>query len=172
MKQKVLPKRTVSRKLAEQAAVAPTPIGSGEASFRRFRAAPQALGSTGTSINSGLFSEEYLRDLTGLDAADRYDKMRRSDAVVRMCLSAVKNPIKTATWTVEAAGDEADYERHAEFVEHILFRDMDKNWKLKLQEILSCVDFGYSLFEITHKSVVGHPEFGSYTGIEIRGMRA
>ena len=55
------------------------------------------FGSTGTEIFAGYYAEDYLDALKNNERADVFDKMRRSDPQVKMCLSAVKNPIKSAT---------------------------------------------------------------------------
>lgn len=134
----------------------------------------KAFGSSGTQIFSGYFNEEYLQALTGSGAADVYDKMRRGDARIKMVLGAVKNPIKGASWEVDAAEKEnAESEKHAAFIKHVLFEDLGGHtWSRKLGEILTMIDFGHSVFEIVHKQVKGHKEFGNYTGIESLGWRS
>jgi hypothetical protein len=78
----------------------------------------EETGTSGTEIYAGYYSEEYLNNLRGKEAADLWDKMRRSDARIKMVLSAVKNPIKGAQWSVEPGSkDDENYELHAELVE-------------------------------------------------------
>ncbi len=129
------------------------------------------LGSSGTEINSGYISEEYLWTLQGKEAADIWDKMRRSDGKIKMILSAVKNPIRSATWEVEAA-DIPDGEKHKEFIKHCLFHDQDKSWLDTVGEMLTMIEFGHSAFEEVHKVVLNHPEFGSYVGLKHLGFRS
>lgn len=131
------------------------------------------VGSTGTDISSGYLFEEYLQDLQGRQAADIFDKMRRSDPKVKMILSAMKNPIKGAAWEINEKGDETrEGEIQKAFIEHILFNDLGKTWKSFLHEALSCIDFGYSLFEITYSAVLNHEVFGSYNGIKSLAFRS
>lgn len=131
------------------------------------------VGSTGTEIFSGYLFEEYLNELQGTQAADIFDKMRRSDPKVKMILSAMKNPIKGATWEVNEKGDETrEGQIQKAFIEHILFNDLGKTWKSFLHEALSCIDFGYSLFEITYSAVLNHEKFGSYNGIRSLAFRS
>jgi hypothetical protein len=129
-------------------------------------------GSSGTRIYGGYFSEEYLtNELHGTAAADQYDKMRRSDAKVKMCLNAVKTPIIAATWEVEpATTEDPNHVEQSELINHVLFNDMDK--PLSKSELLSIADFGHSVFEITHKLVRGHKKFGDYIGIKSLGWRS
>ncbi len=67
------------------------------------------IGSSGTENYGGYFEEEYLDALRNNERADVFDKMRRSDPQVMMCLSAVKNPIKSASAEIHAAGDDFYY---------------------------------------------------------------
>lgn len=130
------------------------------------------VGSSGTSIFSGYFDEEYLQELRGRQAADVYDKMRRNDADVEMVLTAVKGPILRANWEVEAASDSPEHIAHKELIEHILFEDQEKDWDDLVGEGLTIIEFGHALFEITHKAVVDHPKFGSYVGLAKLGWRS
>lgn len=132
----------------------------------------EPIGSSGTKVYGGYFDEEYLKELTGVDAATKYDRMRRSDPQVRMCLSAVKNPIKSATWDIEAGSDDPKDVQIKEFVEHVLFCDLDKPFQVFLNEALTFIDFGYSIFEKTHKTVLAHPKFGDYIGYRSLGFRS
>lgn len=133
-----------------------------------------AIGSSGIKNYAGYTSEDYLSILEGHAAADAYDKMRRSDAKIRQCLNAVKNPIRGAHWSIEPAKKElvANAETHAKFIDHVLLKDMDKPWLQFLTEALSFIDFGNAPFEIVHKVVLDHPEWGSYNGIRTLGWRS
>lgn len=130
------------------------------------------VGSQGTENYSGYAAEEYLQQMRGKQRADKFDEMRRSDPQVSMCLSAVKDPIKSASWTIEPGDDTPEAKDDAELIEHILFKDMDKTWEETLSEVLTMVDFGHSIFEVVNKVVIDHPEFGSYNGIKSLAFRS
>lgn len=125
----------------------------------------EELGSSGIENYSGYYSEEYLSNLRGRQAAELWDKMRRSDPKIKMVLSAVKNPIKGANWRIEPAQDGDNFRLHAELIEQILFNDLAQSWTQQLSEILSYLDFGFAPFEVIHKLVTNHPKFGSYNSI-------
>lgn len=130
-------------------------------------------GTSGTRNFSGYFSEDYFsQELHGIQAADQFDKMRRGDSVIKMVTKSVKNPILGATWELEPGEDTDEMKRQRDLIQHILFCDMDKGWKQHVAEALSLLEFGYSLFEITHKAVLNHPVFGSYNGIKALGFRS
>lgn len=129
----------------------------------------KAKGSTGTEIFAGTITEEYLTGLTGSDRADCFDKMRRSDSKVKMNLSAVKNPLRSAQWSwINEDQDEKALE-HSRFLDHAFFNDIGRNRikkeKKLLTEWFSIVDFGHLVMERTHKLVENHPEFGTYHGL-------
>jgi hypothetical protein len=133
------------------------------------------VGSTGTEIFAGYIQEEYLRELQGKDAADIYDKMRRSDPKIKMILSAMKNPIKSASWEIVSTEDETtpEIQKQIDLINHILFEDLGgKTWRSFLHEALSMIEFGYALFEKTYRPVIGHPKFGSYNGLKSLSFRS
>jgi hypothetical protein len=136
-------------------------------------------GASGIDISAGVFSEDYLADLTSTQAADIYDEMRRSDDQVRMLLRMVKSPIISAEWGVEPASEDEQDVFLAELISHILFDDISnprtgkyKTWSEFVQEAMSCVDFGYSLFEIVNKVILDHPDYGDYIGLKDLGWRS
>lgn len=129
-------------------------------------------GSSGTELYSGYFSEDYFHELHGTRAADTYDKMRRNDGDVKMVVRGVKGPILAANWEVEPGGDSDQEKLHAEFIKHYLFENENQEWVELLGEALSCVEFGYFLFEITHDIVFNHPKFGTHVGLKKLGWRS
>ena len=132
------------------------------------------IGSTGTEIFAGQLSEEYLKILTGTQAADIFDSMRRSDPKIKMVTNAMKNPIAAASWEIVGLEDEETRsgEIQRRLIEHILFNDIGKTWDRFVREALSMIEFGYSLFEVTYKAEVNDPIFGAYNGIKSLAFRS
>ena len=137
-------------------------------------------GSTGIEIFSGIYNEEYLDKFASMpEGMDVFDKMRRSDYQVQMLLSAVKNPIISASWGVEAVDNSDEEVEIAEFIRFVLFEDISypdeskrKTFREFLTEALTSIEFGYSLFEPVHKVVMNHPKYGNYTGLKDIGYRS
>lgn len=148
------------------------PVALDEYGPRKVEIVYEEKGSSGTEIFSGYFSEEYLQQLRGRRAADLWDQMRRSDPKITMALAAIKNPIIGATWRVDAAGDLPEQKLQAEFIEKIFFKDLSQSWANQVAEILTFLDFGFSLFEVTHKICIGDQKFGSYIGLGKLGWRS
>lgn len=133
-------------------------------------------GRSGTQIFAGIFDEDYLRKLQSFEKSREYDKMRRGDARVKMCLNAVKNPIRSASWNWSPSdNDNADAKKHADFLNFIFMEDIGtarkKKFKRLLSEALTCVEFGYSVFERVHKMGTGHAQWGDYVGLANLGWR-
>lgn len=141
------------------------PVVEDASQVKRVSIHVEETGSSGTEIYSGYYSEEYLSKLRGTQAADLWDQMRRSDPKIKMVLSAVKNPILGAHWTVEPATQDEKGKRQAELIEQILFRDLSLSWTAQLKEVLTFLDFGFSAFEVIHKVVTNHSKFGSYNSL-------
>jgi SPP1 gp7 family putative phage head morphogenesis protein len=163
-KQGFLQKLFSSNKLAETKSL-PTGVTQVNVSYN-------PIGSSGIQNYAGYYGEEYLSTLNGRERADFYDRMRRSDPKLKMLTSAVKNPIKAAGWPIDAADDSDEQKKIAEFVEFVLFEDMDKSWTATLQEILSFIEQGYSIFERVDKVVLGHKKYGNYNGIRSLAFRS
>jgi len=135
-------------------------------------------GSSGTEIFSGYYDEEYLETLKGTDRADCFDKMRRSDAQVKMLLMSVKNPIRTASREIHPASDDTEHQKHAELCKQVLFKDIKFN--KFLNEALTMIDFGHAVFEKVHKANIDKPiidddgnlVLSSYIGLRKLGWRS
>lgn len=105
------------------------------------------IGSSGTSVSGGIIiGEEYSAKLQGRSALSKYDEMRRNDATVNAALDAVKLPILSAHFDVDAASDDQADQDVRDFVHTCLFHVID--WDQTLNEILTYLDFGFSLFEM------------------------
>lgn len=112
----------------------------------------QSYGGSGTDIRGGIINEEYNRDLSGLKGIKKFDEMRKSDASVSSLLLACSLPIRSAKRYVEPATDDNGVAQPtdreiANFVEKALFEKMDTTWDQFLQECLTFLAFGFSVFE-------------------------
>lgn len=150
--------------------VLPQKTNDSEAFSSGARLQLKPLGSSGTELFAGYFTEEYLQNLRGRLGARVYDEIRRSESQVSMLLNAVMNPIKAGTWEFEAAADVEGGERHKELVEYCA-KDM-VDWETHLHEALTMLVFGYSVFEIIHNVVFSHPKFGTFNGLKGLAFRS
>ena len=122
-----------------------------------------ALGASGTPILSGQnWVEDNVAILRGYQAAITYEKMRNTDAQIRKILTAIMNPIKSASYNIPPVSEEKKDIEVAALMEQILFKDIQFN--KKLHEILTFIPFGFSVFEPIHENKESK-EFGQYTGL-------
>jgi phage gp29-like protein len=111
------------------------------------------IGGSGTLIYSGIITaEEYNRSLTGRNAIDTYETMRRSDATVKSLLLVCKLPIIRAVWDVKPASEDAADEEIAEFIKDQLFNGTI-NFTDHLREALTMLDFGHDVHEKVYAPV-------------------
>lgn len=108
-------------------------------------------GVSGTYVNSGMINEEYLDNMLGNDRALKYSEIRE-DYCATMLLTAVKAPILAASREIHAVSDEKKHQNHKELIEKILFNDIDLD-DLIYEQLTLC-DYGYSLFEESHRAVL------------------
>ena len=126
------------------------------------------IGKSGTIVASGVVGDEYIQALTGPQAAQVYSKMEKSDYQVMKVLAAIQNPIRAATPSIEPASEDAADVQTAAVIERILLKDM--NWNQKLNEILTFIPRGHSVFEVVTMNRQD-PELGPYTGLAQLGFR-
>lgn len=121
----------------------------------------QLLGAAGIHIFSGFFNlsdaDEYVQELKGQKALATYNRMRRSDAQVRLSLLALTHPIVNAKWMVVPPGNPETKDNPtpqevecAKFINEIWFSD-EMQWEKLLRQILSMFWAGFSVFEKSYK---------------------
>lgn len=130
----------------------------------------EEIGNSGVEFYSGDINEDYLSKLNGYHLAEEMDKMYRSDANVKMILSALIYPLKSSNWYIKKIEDTPEAEKQAKFFEKTFFQYMKPTFTKFLGEALSCLRHGYSLFDITHQ-VVNDEELGEVITIKSLSFR-
>ena len=128
------------------------------------------IGYTGTSIAGGAFDEEYLTNWDMITAIDTYDKMRRSDSQIKMVLSAIKNPIKSAIFTHVQDENNDKSEEITDYLNWNWFENPLFDFDQWLSELLTYLEFGFSIHEKKF-SVYEHSDFGLVHVISGMGFR-
>lgn len=105
------------------------------------------IGSSSPSPWISFSRKEYNRDLEGIKGLQTFDRMRKSDGVIRGTLRVVKTPVLSARWFVEPKSDKRRDRNASEFVWKCLTEYMSISWPQVLVEALLCADFGYYMFE-------------------------
>lgn len=106
------------------------------------------LGAPGTKHWAGrIATEEYVPELQGSRAFDVYERMRRADAMCKAVLRALKLPILQASSEIDPASDDRADHEIAAFVRWNLFEGLSHSWRSHMRQGLTCLDFGFSVFE-------------------------
>jgi len=110
------------------------------------------LGSTGLKIWGGVLSEEWLLELQGSSGRKAYREMGDNDPTIGSINFAIYQMIRGATFFIEPAGKDRGQRQDAEFLDSCLLQgDLDTGWYDILSEILSFLQFGYSIEEKSYK---------------------
>ncbi len=116
--------------------------------FDKFSLKKKRQSVDGTKIAGGTFMEEYLGALKFPNAYEAFDKMRRQDYQIARVLRVLKAPLKAATFSYRPDDFTDESQIHqAAFKNKFFFEYPVKKWSVLLQEILSYLDFGHSVFE-------------------------
>src|SRR5258708_7921110 len=112
------------------------------------------VGATGLQRFSGFIYEEFLKELIGWKGVAVYKEMGDNDPTVSTILYVIDKFCRQVKWRVEPASDaEFDVEA-AEFLESNM-DDMDSTWIDSIADILSMLQYGYSVHEINYKRRCG-----------------
>jgi len=130
----------------------------------------KAQGKSGTLYTSLNLDEDHLKELQGPEGHEIYSKMLRSDTQVGKVYYAIVNPIKSALWDIEPASDEEQDLKSAALLKHILFNDLPRGWKAKLDEIMTYPFHGHASFEVIFQNREDKIN-GQYTGLKNLAFR-
>jgi hypothetical protein len=108
------------------------------------------VGGVGTDIADNFYEEDFLALFNNFETrADQFERMSRSDPVIKALIRATTNPILSASWSI-VFGDEIEIDKekqaHLDFVKFIIFDELNFLEK-KLFEILTFIKHGWSIFE-------------------------
>jgi hypothetical protein len=129
--------------------------GGGDPSQPTPRSAYQEYGATGLRRWGGYVDEEFLAQLRGRKAIQIYKEMSENDPMIGALLWAIDKLLREVTWRVDPAGNSYEDQAAALFVEQCM-DDMSHTWDDMVSEILSCLVFGWSWFEVVYKRRVGN----------------
>lgn len=113
---------------------------------------PKAKVTLGVSSGtSGTFkSGEFLQELRGQRAINKYREMRDNSAVIGAVLYAVEQVLRDVDINVKPANDTPEAIKEAEFVKSVL-SDMEHSLDDHVSEAVSFLWMGFSWFEVVYK---------------------
>jgi len=113
--------------------------------------AKQELGIAGLNVSDGsIRGDEFLRDLRGHKAIEKFREMRDNDSTIGAVMYATEQVLRDVPYEVKPADDSEAARKEAEFIEQVLV-DMEHTLDDHISESLSNLSFGFSLFEVVYK---------------------
>jgi hypothetical protein len=112
------------------------------------------VGATGLRRFSGFIYEEFLLELTGWKGCAVFKEMGDNDSVISGLLYAIDKIVRRVPWRVQPASKHPNDIEAAEFLEQCQ-NDMDQTWIDMMGEIMSMLQYGFSVHEIVYKRRCG-----------------
>jgi len=114
-------------------------------------AAKIELGVSGKNTYTGdIRADEFLQELRGKRAIQKYREMRDNNAIVGSIMYAVEQTLRDVKIEVKPADDSEVAKREADFLQSVL-DDMDHSLDDHISEALSYLTYGFSWFEVVYK---------------------
>lgn len=109
------------------------------------------LGVYGKNTYTGdIRADEFLQELRGKKAIQKYREMRDNNAIIGSIMYAVEQTLRDVKIDVVAANDTEEAKKEVEFLKSVL-DDMDHSLDDHISEALSYLTYGFSWFEIVAK---------------------
>lgn len=102
-------------------------------------------GSASPSPFTSSLRQDVNRDLAGQKGIAKFRQMKRESAAVRSSLRRVKTPIESARWDVIPGADTPIAKKQADLVREVLFENLDVTWSQVLGDILTFLEYGWSI---------------------------
>lgn len=113
--------------------------------------AKTTLGVAGDNTRNGqIRADEFLPELRGRRAINKYREMRDNDSTIGAVMYSVEQILRDVELKVIPADDTDLAKREAEFVEGVL-NDMDHSLDDHIAEAISFLSYGFSWFEVVYK---------------------
>ena len=123
-------------------------------------AAKIELGVSGKNTYTGdIRADEFLTELRGRKAIQKYREMRDNNATIGAVMYATEQVLRDVKIKVIPANDSEEAKREVEFVKSIL-SDMDHSLEDHISEALSYLTYGFSWFEVVYKRREGPARSG------------
>jgi hypothetical protein len=109
------------------------------------------LGVYGKNTYTGdIRADEFLQELRGKKAIQKYREMRDNNAIIGSIMYAVEQTLRDVKIDVVPANDTEEAKKEVEFLKSVL-DDMDHSLDDHISEALSYLTYGFSWFEIVAK---------------------
>jgi hypothetical protein len=112
------------------------------------------IGSYGVPMVGGIPRDDFLTNLMGSNGIDTYTEMRENDSIIGAIIQTIETLFRRIPFIIDTNKEyigvpEAEAAR--DFIEDVLFEDMDIEFDDFISDALSMWVYGYSLFEKVYK---------------------
>ncbi len=129
------------------------------ADVNKARTIPREIGTTGLRYtNQNIVDDELAKEIRWPYSIETYEKMK-SDALIAGALTMIKQYIRKVEWDVSPYGGlEATDEdkRLSDIVKDALFMRTERSWDQVVADILTFIEYGFSIHEPTYKLYKGN----------------
>ena len=109
------------------------------------------LGVSGVNTYSGLIrADEFLPELRGKRAIQKFREMRDNDSIIGAVMYAVEQTLRDVEIKIKPADDSEESKKEVQFLESV-FEDMDHSLDDHISEALSALTYGFAWFETVYK---------------------
>jgi phage gp29-like protein len=108
------------------------------------------IGRSGLRQWGGYVYEEFLPELYGIRAVQKYKEMSENDAVVGAMLFAIEMLLRKVDWRVEPYSSAREDQEAADFLTSCM-DDMSHTWADTISEVLTMLIYGWAYHEIVYK---------------------
>lgn len=112
------------------------------------------VGRTGLRAFSGWVREEFLPELQGRQAAQKYREMLDNSPIIGAIIFAINATMRKVEWRTVTANDTPEAQEMADFVDSCR-EDMSHTWEDLMIENLSMLVYGFAPHEIVYKRRIG-----------------
>ncbi|MGR0185466.1 phage portal protein family protein [Azospirillum aestuarii] len=115
------------------------------------------VGRGGLRHWSGYIYDDEDPQLRGLQAIRKYREMTKDPTIAAM-LFALTALFRSVSWRIESSSDTPAHREARDFVEGVLFEDMEHTWEDFVADAVTMFPYGFAPFEMVYRKRTGTPK--------------
>ncbi|NUB14781.1 hypothetical protein GAY28_20315 [Azospirillum brasilense] len=115
------------------------------------------VGRGGLRHWGGYIYDDEDPQLRGLQAIRKYREMTKDPTIAAM-LFALTALFRSVSWRIEASGDTPAHREARDFVDGVLFEDMEHTWEDVVADAATMFPYGFAPFEMVYRKRTGTPK--------------
>lgn len=115
------------------------------------------VGRGGLRHWGGYIYDDEAPQLRGLQAIRKYREMTKDPTIAAM-LFALTALFRSVSWRIEASGDTPAHREARDFVDGVLFEDMEHTWEDFVADAATMFPYGFAPFEMVYRKRTGTPK--------------